>query len=241
MTRFTVPLLALALALTFVGPGGISAAAETTQNEQAPAGTQGPASRVGTMQTAPVPPPLPPLEQSQPPELAAQYYVEQDGAPAGPYALDQVKQLIAAGKVQRTTRVWKTGTADWVSADTIEEINLALQLVPPEVAPQAKFEAYIIGTWEGAFEGEHGLINRVSLRYERDGSFAGIIETWVPSVPNPTYTPLAGTWSIKSLGTDRFTLTTKLEDGKESTGALRIIDADTVENDLGIRSTRVSR
>lgn len=251
MTRLAAGMLGFALTLALSAPQVCSAAdaqgnqgnAPGTAAEQSPPAS--PVSGAEVPQLPPLPPPLPPADQTQQLELptpAAQYYVEQNGAPVGPFSLEQVTQLVAGGTVQRSTRVWKTGTPEWVTADTITEINAVLQqAAPPELPATARFEAYILGTWEAVREDDFGTIHRINVRYERDGSFSGIIESWVPDVPNPAYQAIEGTWSIKALGQDRFTLTTTTKNGGPSTGALRIIGEDIVENDLGQRSTRISR
>jgi membrane protease subunit (stomatin/prohibitin family) len=82
-------------------PGQVTAA-----NTQSPAG----------------PPPVP---------VAASYHAAIDGAAAGPFDPTALAAQVKAGKVGRSTLVWKPGMANWVAADTVEELRPLFAHLPP--------------------------------------------------------------------------------------------------------------
>ena len=59
------------------------------------------------------PPPLP---------GATPYYAAIDGKQAGPYTMEQLGQLVAAGTVHAQSPVWKKGMAAWAAANTVPEL-----------------------------------------------------------------------------------------------------------------------
>jgi len=69
-----------------------------------------------------VPPPLP---------AAVAFYVAVDGKQSGPFELDQLRQLAAAGQLNGNTLVWKAGMAAWSAASTVPELAPVLATVPP--------------------------------------------------------------------------------------------------------------
>ncbi|RAJ79173.1 membrane protease subunit (stomatin/prohibitin family) [Chitinophaga dinghuensis] len=69
-----------------------------------------------------VPPPLP---------AAVAFYVAVDGKQSGPFELDQLRQLAAAGQLKGDTLVWKAGMAAWSAASTVPEMAPVLATVPP--------------------------------------------------------------------------------------------------------------
>lgn len=70
----------------------------------------------GAMNT---PPPLPNV----------QYHVSMNGAQAGPFNMQQLKQMVQNGQLTKQTYVWKQGMANWDSAGNVQE--LALLFAPP--------------------------------------------------------------------------------------------------------------
>jgi membrane protease subunit (stomatin/prohibitin family) len=68
------------------------------------------------------PPPLP---------AAVQYFAVINGQQAGPYTMDQLSQLQAAGTLTQQSHVWKKGMAAWVVAATIPELASLFNNVPP--------------------------------------------------------------------------------------------------------------
>jgi membrane protease subunit (stomatin/prohibitin family) len=68
------------------------------------------------------PPPLPP---------AAAFYVAVDGKQSGPFDMEQLRQLAAAGSLNAQSLVWKTGMAAWSAAGTVPDLAPVLATVPP--------------------------------------------------------------------------------------------------------------
>lgn len=73
------------------------------------------------------PPPLPDT---------VQYFVAVDGKQAGPFAMDQLAQMVTAQSLNRQTMVWKTGMANWAAADTVPELAALFSNVPPPLPGQ---------------------------------------------------------------------------------------------------------
>jgi len=71
------------------------------------------------------PPPLPPT---------VQYFVAIDGKQAGPFSLDQLKQMAAANTFNRQSLVWTAGMAAWATAESVSELSSLLNNVPPPLA-----------------------------------------------------------------------------------------------------------
>lgn len=68
------------------------------------------------------PPPIP---------AAASYHAAIDNAPAGPFDPVALAAQVKAGKVGRSTLVWKPGMANWVAADTVDELKALFAHLPP--------------------------------------------------------------------------------------------------------------
>lgn len=68
------------------------------------------------------PPPLP---------GATPFFVAIDGKQAGPYTMDQLTQLAAAGTIDQQSQVWKKGMAAWTAANTVPELSSIFNNVPP--------------------------------------------------------------------------------------------------------------
>jgi membrane protease subunit (stomatin/prohibitin family) len=68
-----------------------------------------------------------------PPPLSApvQYFTGADGKQAGPFDAVQIQQMIQSGVLRRDTLMWKAGMAGWAAAETISDINLFFNNVPP--------------------------------------------------------------------------------------------------------------
>ncbi len=71
------------------------------------------------------PPPLPPT---------IQYFVAIDGKQAGPFSMDQLKQMAAGNTFNRQSLVWTAGMAAWATAETVSELSSLLNNVPPPLA-----------------------------------------------------------------------------------------------------------
>ena len=68
------------------------------------------------------PPPVP---------TAAAYHAAIDGAAAGPFDSTALAAQVKAGKVSRSTLVWKPGMANWVAADTVDDLKGLFAHLPP--------------------------------------------------------------------------------------------------------------
>lgn len=81
------------------------------------------------------------LNQPQPPlppaGALAQYHVSVNGQQAGPYNLEQLRQMTTAGQLTPQTFVWKAGMANWEPASQVAEISPLFAAVPPPPPPAA--------------------------------------------------------------------------------------------------------
>jgi len=68
------------------------------------------------------PPPLP---------GAVQFFAAVNGQQAGPYTMEQLSQLLAAGTINQQSQVWKKGMAAWAVASTVPELADLFNNVPP--------------------------------------------------------------------------------------------------------------
>lgn len=66
-----------------------------------------------------------PVQQgvTPPPIPAAVYYLAANGRAAGPYDLDILRQMAAAGQFDADSLVWKNGMAEWPKAGTMDELK----------------------------------------------------------------------------------------------------------------------
>jgi len=64
------------------------------------------------------------------------YYLFLNDAQHGPYALEQVRAMLAAGEITPETLMWTEGQADWQPLESVLKNTPApLAALPPEVAP----------------------------------------------------------------------------------------------------------
>ena len=76
-----------------------------------------------TPNMAPPPPPMPPQ---------IQFNVVVNGQSAGPFDMNALQQMIAAGTLTKDTLVWKVGMPAWAAASTVPELaSLFTPAVPP--------------------------------------------------------------------------------------------------------------
>ena len=69
-----------------------------------------------------VPPPIP----------TAAYHVASNGQAIGPFDVSVLAQMVAAGQLTVDSLVWKNGMAQWVKADSVDELkNLFANVIPP--------------------------------------------------------------------------------------------------------------
>ena len=81
-------------------------------------------SNVGN-QNASIPPPL----------TSAQYHIAINGQQAGPYTLEQLKQLAASNQFTSQYHVWKSGMSNWELASAVSEVNALFVASPPPPPP----------------------------------------------------------------------------------------------------------
>ncbi|MBY0457770.1 MAG: SPFH domain-containing protein [Gemmataceae bacterium] len=69
----------------------------------------------------------------QPPPLptAVTFHAALNGTQAGPFDLPGLQTLINAGRLTRSTLVWKPGMANWAAAETVPELASLFAAVPP--------------------------------------------------------------------------------------------------------------
>ena len=77
----------------------------------------------GTGQNAPPPPPI------------VQFFVAVNGAQTGPFGIQQLQAMAAAGQFNRQSQVWKQGMAGWLAAETQPELAAVFSAVPPPPPP----------------------------------------------------------------------------------------------------------
>lgn len=68
-----------------------------------------------------------------PPIPVVAYHVAINGQAAGPFDLASLKQMALAGQFAATSLVWKAGMANWVTAETVDELKAVFAEVPPEI------------------------------------------------------------------------------------------------------------
>ncbi|MBQ9003889.1 MAG: SPFH domain-containing protein [Eggerthellaceae bacterium] len=61
-------------------------------------------------------------EAAPPPVPIAKYYVVQDEAQAGPFGMSELAALVAEGRLDANTLVWKDGMSDWEPAGSVDEL-----------------------------------------------------------------------------------------------------------------------
>lgn len=79
------------------------------------------------------------MNQPQPPappaSAIAQYHVANNGQQAGPYTMDQLRQMVTTGGFTRETYVWKQGMGAWEMAGNVPEVAGLFGCVPPPPPP----------------------------------------------------------------------------------------------------------
>ena len=73
--------------------------------------------------------------QTPPPVPVSAYNVVVNGAATGPYDLNMLAQMAAAGQFSAESLVWKAGMAAWTRADTVDELKAVLTNCMPPVPP----------------------------------------------------------------------------------------------------------
>lgn len=79
------------------------------------------------------------MNQPQPPappaSAIAQYHVANNGQQAGPYTMEQLRQMVTTGGLTRETYVWKQGMGAWEMAANVPEVAGLFGCVPPPPPP----------------------------------------------------------------------------------------------------------
>lgn len=73
-----------------------------------------------------VPPPIP----------TTAYHVAVNGQATGPYNMQQLQQIAAAGQLTTDSLVWKNGMAQWETAGVIDDLKSLFENVMPPIPPQ---------------------------------------------------------------------------------------------------------
>ncbi|MBO5893867.1 MAG: SPFH domain-containing protein [Alistipes sp.] len=76
-----------------------------------------------------------PQAPTPPPAATTQYFVVVNGAQAGPYSDAQIRQMIGAGQLNKTSYIWKQGMAAWDVLGSLAEFADAFGAVPPPIPP----------------------------------------------------------------------------------------------------------
>lgn len=70
-----------------------------------------------------------------PPIPNVAYHVVQNGQAAGPFNMGALSQMVSAGTLTKDSLVWKQGMADWVKAETVQELQSLFGSAVPPVPP----------------------------------------------------------------------------------------------------------
>ena len=76
-----------------------------------------------------------PQGMTPPPIPNITYYVVQNGQVAGPFDMRAISQMVSAGILMKDSLVWKQGMADWVKAETVQELKPLFGSSVPPVPP----------------------------------------------------------------------------------------------------------
>ncbi len=192
----------------------------------------------------PIPPPLPAQEDAAavaPPPLPAEaeYFVEEQRKPVGPLTLEAMRQRVKAGKTRPSDLVWKKGAAGWAAAETFTELQT--DTVPPAL-PDTRFRDYMVGTWQTTSEMQ-GLSTTTMVRYDPNGTYAGVVTTTALGTHQTASRQIAGSWSVASIREKQFTLTLKERNSPSvNTAQMRIVDENTLDLEgTGMQAFRTGR
>ena len=70
-----------------------------------------------------------------PPVPTVQYHIVVNGQATGPFDIATLTQMATSGQLTKSSLVWKAGMAEWVKAETVEELKDVLGNVVPPVPP----------------------------------------------------------------------------------------------------------
>ena len=74
------------------------------------------------------PPPIPGAAQ-------ASFFVAVGGQQKGPFTMDQLRDEVTAGRIQRGSLAWKAGMPQWTPAEQVAELKSLFENVPPPLPP----------------------------------------------------------------------------------------------------------
>jgi hypothetical protein len=74
-------------------------------------------------------------KQTPPPPPQVEYSVSVNGQQTGPFAWQQLQQMLQAGQITKDTHVWKQGMAGWLTAGEVQELANLFGAVPPPPPP----------------------------------------------------------------------------------------------------------
>ena len=66
--------------------------------------------------------------------VAEWYYIGHYGQ-LGPLTREQMDELIEGGVVERTSYVWRTGMAEWLTADSVPDLASTFKAAAPFASP----------------------------------------------------------------------------------------------------------
>lgn len=66
-----------------------------------------------------------------PPVPTIAYHVAVNGQAAGPFDINTLKQMTAAGQLSAESLVWKPGMSEWAKAETVDELKPMFAVMPP--------------------------------------------------------------------------------------------------------------
>lgn len=70
-----------------------------------------------------------------PPVPVSAYHVAVNGQATGPFDIQTLTQMAASGQFTKSSLVWKAGMAEWVKAETVDELKTVLVNEMPPVPP----------------------------------------------------------------------------------------------------------
>ena len=70
-------------------------------------------------------------KKKPPPPPQVEYSVSVNGQQTGPFAWQQLQQMVQAGQITKDTHVWKQGMAGWLTAGEVQELANLFGAVPP--------------------------------------------------------------------------------------------------------------
>ncbi|MDA9066412.1 SPFH domain-containing protein [Flavobacteriales bacterium] len=74
-------------------------------------------------------------KQTPPPPPQVEYSVSVNGQQTGPFAWQQLQQMVQAGQITKDTHVWKQGMVGWLTAGEVQELANLFGAVPPPPPP----------------------------------------------------------------------------------------------------------